>query len=490
MSWLKKIRRTGKAKQERVQFPVHFELIPGELSAHVYLHELESRDGPVACWSYVSDGLWAHRQKELIFTLGQGRGQAASEFPDDPLKFFAGIYPYAKEGQVVDAGDFTELGAPIILGHKSIVYAEPQLFEDFSVPSPSLAAVLLKDEELEAVKAFGFTRVLARLGQAYGHYPYPSWFDPTRGSLPFEEAMQKSVLGQVNRIRVRGARASVSREKNQIELHITRKAGQFLHEQLSQFPSDAVIALLTELDPRANGCLVWEPGQSQPAAATPPNSDGSQLAGCFIGFVPQQSEDGGQLTEDGFMMLLTDSSWMRIRKAWESGEAVSLPGEGERIGFSLKTVKESYHNPVDGLDYYSEGGWESYEPKEPQSKVTGGATDLKEIVLLSGQSELERRVDVEQLTTYTKAIEATVERHFAEQESSVGQDLWVQIEVSPEGLSGLKSASKPGMPDEILQGLHDQLLDIPIPEVTEGPIKFQIVFSIRGGSGTSRHINS
>ena len=119
------------------------------------------------------------------------------------------------------------------------------------------------------MKAFGFTRVLARLGQAYSDYPYPSWFDPTRASLPFAEMMQKSVLNQVNRIKVRGARVSVSREKNQIELRITRKVGQFLHEQLSQFPSDAVIALLTQLDPTANGCLVWEPGQSQPAAITP-----------------------------------------------------------------------------------------------------------------------------------------------------------------------------------------------------------------------------
>ena len=483
MSWLKKIRRSGKGEQERVQFPIHFELIPGELSAQVYLHEVASRDGPVTCWSYVSDGLWAHRQKELIFTLGLGRGQGASEFPDDPLKFFAGIYPYAKGGQVVDAGDFTELGSPIMLGHKSIVYANPEVFDDFSVLAPSLAAVLLKDEELEAVKAFGFTRVLARLAQAYGHYPYPTWFDPTRGSLLFEETMQKSVLSQVNRIRVRGARVSVSREKNQIELRITRKAGQFLQEQLSQFSPDTVIALLTELDHRANACLVWEPGQTQPAAVTPPNSDGSRLAGCFIGFVPRQSEDGGQLVEDGFMMMLTDSSWTRIRESWAIGEAVSVQGQGERMGFSINWLRESYHNPVDGLDYYSEGGWESYEPVEPQKKETGGATDLKEIVLLSGQSEVEGRVDVGKLTTYTKAMEAAVEGYFSEQEASAGQDFLVQIELSPEGLSDLKMASKPGIPDEILQGLYDKLLDIPVPAVTEGAIKFQIVFSIWGGSG-------
>ncbi|GMQ79107.1 MAG: hypothetical protein BMS9Abin02_1663 [Anaerolineae bacterium] len=488
MSWFKKnIKRTGKTKIERVQFPVHFELIPGKLSAQVYLHELESRDGPVACWSYVTDGLWAHRQKELVFTLGRRRDQPASDFPHDPLKFFRTIYPFAKQGQVVDVGDFSELGTSSFLGHKSIVYLPPQAFEEFTASSPTLAAILLKDEELTAVKAFGLTRVMARLGYAYRYYPFPPWFDSTRRSLSFKKTLQKSILSKVHRIKVSGA--SVTQEKNQIELRISHKAGQFLHKQLSQFPSDVVIALLTDLGPRVNGCLVWEPGQS-PTAITPPNSDGSRLAGCFVAFIPKQAEDGGQLFEDGFTIMLTNSSWMTIRRAWGTGKAVSLQSKGEGMGFLLKWVRETYHNPVDGLAYYSESGWESYSPGGSQSKKSEGPIDLKEIVLLTSQSELEMRVDAEQLVTYTKAIEEAVDGHFSEIEYSPGQDFLIQIEVSPEGTLDLEMAAQPGISDEILRGLYDQLLDIPIPEVKQGPIKFQIVFSIWGGSGTSQHVRS
>lgn len=79
---------------------------------------------------------------------------------------------------------------------------------------------------------------------------------------------------------------------------------------------------------------------------------------------------------------------------------------------------------------------------------------------------------------------------FSKLEYSPGQDFLVQIEVSPDGTLDLKMAAQPGISDEILRGLYDQLLNISIPEVKQGPIKFQIVFSIWGGSGTSQHVKS
>jgi hypothetical protein len=41
------------------------------------------------------------------------------------------------------------------------------------LPPSCLAALLITTDELRAVREFGTTRVLARLGQASGYYPFP-----------------------------------------------------------------------------------------------------------------------------------------------------------------------------------------------------------------------------------------------------------------------------------------------------------------------------
>ncbi len=484
MSWSQKdTRDTNQPNADESAFPVHFELVPGKLSARVYLHEIESQQGPVPCWSYVTDGLWAHGQKELIFTLRRDRGEEASDFPDAPLNFFAAVYGFAARGQLVDAGDISQLGGADFLGYKSLAYMHPQSFKDLPVSSPALAAILLTEEELDAVREFGITRVMARLGQAYHYYPCPPWSDRTRSGLPLMRRMQESLLVRTQRIRAPGVRVRL--EENQILLRLLPQAGPHLRSELEQVPSNAPLSLLTELDPRANGCLVWEPGQSGPVAITPPNSDGSRLTGCFMAFVPGQAEDGGQLFEDGFVMMLTDESWTTIRQALETGKAVSVPATKTGLSFSLEWIAEEYENPIDGLVYHAEGGWETYSPEGARGKESEGPVDVKKVTLLTRQSDLETRVGTQPLVAYIEAIKGAVQDHFATLAQGPGQDLSVQFEVQPEGAVELKMASRPGIADEILQGLHSHLLTLPAPQVNRGPIAFQILFAIWGGCGTS-----
>jgi hypothetical protein len=91
--------------------------------------------------------------------------------------------------------------------------------------------------------------------------------------------------------------------------------------------------LLTDIDPSANGCLVWEPGQHQPEAITPPGSDGSRLCGCFAMFVPGQAENDVQVFEDGIALMLTDDAWAEIRQALvQRSEGISVAcKDGRRI---------------------------------------------------------------------------------------------------------------------------------------------------------------
>jgi hypothetical protein len=72
---------------------------------------------------------------------------------------------------------------------------------------------------------------------------------------------------------------------------------------------------LTALDASADGCLVWEPGQKEPLAITPPDSKGQRLCGCFVLFAPEQETSGGQMVEDGFVITFPAGQWSSVRQA-------------------------------------------------------------------------------------------------------------------------------------------------------------------------------
>jgi hypothetical protein len=108
-------------------------------------------------------------------------------------------------------------------------------------------------------------------------------------------------------------------------LRLLPGAGKRLGESIREVVHDQPAAVLTEVDPEANGCLTWRPGQQQPEAITPPESDGSALCGCFHRFVPEQDADAGQVFEDGFLLMLTADSWHSLREAITSGHPLELP---------------------------------------------------------------------------------------------------------------------------------------------------------------------
>jgi hypothetical protein len=67
MSWWKKLLGPSPAgRAGEPTWPVELEVVTGKLSARVYLHDIESQSGPIACWSYVSHGLAARKQFALL----------------------------------------------------------------------------------------------------------------------------------------------------------------------------------------------------------------------------------------------------------------------------------------------------------------------------------------------------------------------------------------------------------------------------------------
>ena len=81
---------------------------------------------------------------------------------------------------------------------------------------------------------------------------------------------------------------------------------------------------MTAPDPRADGWLVWSPGQTEPTAITPPGSRGERLTCGFLMLVGEQATDELRLHEDGVAAMLRAPTWHAIREAMRTGGSVDV----------------------------------------------------------------------------------------------------------------------------------------------------------------------
>ncbi|MFO0762215.1 MAG: hypothetical protein U0359_37595 [Byssovorax sp.] len=319
-------------------FPAEVELLPRTLRATIVLHTIDARAGKIRCWSYLSAGLAAHGQKEVVFTVSIEEGADPGRFPTEPLRFMTTLLQLASQGRVVDAGAITELGGPGFLAMRGLTYVKALPLAGVPLAPNMLAAVPLSGEELSVLKIGGQTRVLAALGAAHHHYPFPPWHERLRASVIGPETTQGTLLATVPHLSAPG---TVRVEKNTVIFRLRPEAALLLGRALGELAPSSAFAFTTELDPEADACLVWKSGQQQPTAIAPPGSQGERLSGCFILFAPDQPEDGAQIFEDGLAMTLTTASTAALRRALAGGQMLVLPGQNEKMGFLLAWANAS-----------------------------------------------------------------------------------------------------------------------------------------------------
>jgi hypothetical protein len=313
-------------------FPAEIELVPRALSASIHLHAVEAHDGPLPCWSYVSAGLAAFGQKEVVFTISAERDADPGRFPTEPLRFMMTLLQLASQGRTVDAGAITELGGPGFMARKGLTYVRALPLEGVPLSPSMLAAIPLSADELAVLKIGGQTRVLAALGAAAHHYPFPPWLDRVRPSAITPESSAGTLLASVPHLSAPG---TVRIENNTVLFRLRPEAVVLLGRALGELLPTSAFAFTTELDPEADGCLIWRAGQEAPSAIAPPGSKGERLGGCFVLFAPDQPEDGGQIFEDGLAMTLTTASASALRRALAQGQMLAIQGQGEKMGFLL-----------------------------------------------------------------------------------------------------------------------------------------------------------
>jgi hypothetical protein len=423
---------------------MQYDLVPGRVVARVFAHQLAARQ-PVACFSYVTDGLLGFGQRELVFTLVRDPDAQLQQAPHEPLQLLQTIAGLAQQGRIVEAGGLTELGPNGVFGRPSLrgfVYQVAWPMEGVTMAPGTLAMVAIHADELDTVKRLGALRVLARLGRMHNFWPTAPWCDPDRGP---SASAAPSVLDNVAAAHIPGVSVVYEPGGRRVVVRLARTA-QAAIQQAGLPPPEAALAILTVLDPGVDACLVWFPGQNGPEAISAPGSNGTRIAGCFIAFVPQQDHDGANPFEDGLAAMLTDASWARVRQALVAGMPLEIPG-----------------NCALAIEWYDEA-----VPRVEVPPVSEMQMHLRE-----SQGDIEARVGMAALVAYANAIEQTVQQHYANQR---GHGSTLMIEVV------LAQGRTPAIHGQLEPALLSRLRSVPGPAVSSGEIAFRGVFELFGGA--------
>jgi hypothetical protein len=453
MSLLKKLFSRPQPATPTVSFPVTVEVVEEKLRATIYSHTIQSHKGPVPCWTYISDGLLAHGQKELVFTLRREKNEAESAFPQEPLMFFRTVYRYAEKDQLVDAGAYTQFGPNGFWG-RHILYSEAvpcQSTPPLPLPEKALHAHLVTDDELKRAFAEGVLRILARLGHLTRYFPTAPWSERNRPSLTFET----SLLARTPCLSV--PEAGIVKSDTQYLLTLTPVSQRRL-SALADWTDDSVLAFLFSRLPSCDACLAWVPRERPPFAISPEGSQGERVAGCFLLMVPQQEADTVSVVEDGYALLLTTPLWEQLRAGLLAGEDFELSA----ASFSLL------------VNFVPDTSWDVYRSAAPAPAK--GPLQVTSVVLLTGDAELRRNLDPEVLSGYISQVKRALESERVV--SSEAFELRVQLTLHPEHAPEVTLAVRDALPEALhplLDRLQKAVENELSPTPTHGPVSFALL---------------
>jgi hypothetical protein len=451
---------------------LEFDLLPGRVVARVFAHEFQTAAGVVACWSYVTAGLRAFGQREIVFTLKRPEGAPLEHASRDPLAFLQAIAPLAERGQIVHPGDYSAMGPHGLLPGcpelRGVAYATAWPIDGVPLPTGCLSAIPLVAHEMETARRFGTLRVLARIGHAYRFFPTAPWCDPRRAPLmpPETETLLAGIAGG----RFAGTSAVLDGER--IVLRLARAAVPRLAQSLADMPPNKVLALFASLDVSADSCLVWSPGQRAPQAISALGGRGHRISGCFLALVPQQGADGGRVFEDGFVMMLTDASCAKLVGAMKAGAPLALPAtEAGGKSLSLEWIDEDEADVRDSQDAPVE------TPGVPPGAVAS-TLRIQHIVLYQPDRDVGARLPggVESLASYTKALQHCLGHWYAAHDIGPRTARALIAAITPRG-HGYWLLAPTGPAPETAE-VRAILEAVPRPSVVGGPVAIAVVCNL------------
>jgi hypothetical protein len=308
--------------------------VPGKVVVEFFAHE--NVDGFAGNFlSAVSEGLAKRRQRELVFTVRLAAGEDPTDKMREIVRFLVTVYAWASEGNLVDAGGFTQFGQRGLFGRadSGLLYTDARAMDGVRLPEQALAGVSVDAREIRAALDYGVYRVLTRIGLQLRLFPFPTWTDLERScAVTADEA--ESRLTQLQRVRAPGVSFVLHGDLLRVSLPNDTTG---LLRSLRALAPGVPFALLTRPAPSANAILVWSPGQEGMSGISPDGSDGSRRSGSCLVVVPGgKHADEVRTFEDGCSVSFSTESWGLLSASLAGERPFALPTpSGMRIEIAL-----------------------------------------------------------------------------------------------------------------------------------------------------------
>ncbi|PVF98578.1 hypothetical protein CPB86DRAFT_873256 [Serendipita vermifera] len=496
--------------QGQTDTTIEVEIVDG-LKAIIFEHTFTA---DIVCWTFVSQGLASHGQKEVVFTVRK----LSALYPQDPLRWYCLLLGHAshpKRPRIVDKYDIAELNFDYFLGHpnlRMILYIPQQALlgltaaQEARLPHTRLHTVMLTADEFETYKEEGLLRILTNFARLTRHYPFPPWFDPSRQSLLRPSDFAGSIMKRLRAYSIPGISATFDQKSGDITVTVSPRA--YHNKSINVIEHlDSVLRLQLEPNDHSPGCFVWHTGQQGVKAVGRHSGNVAQgkedmvvndmkLSLCNIIFCPQQDKIDFLFAEDGYTVFLTNPAWFTIRSALINRAPVSIACTRSRSGrvpsLHINILETTFINPVDGLSYIAPEGWQQFKPNPTKTRAgkrprgSNKRIEMGRVVLLSNPSPSD--CDADKLADWMVNLTNTMENQLANTPIGPPVNLILQTSIVRNSLKQLvlmhSETDHAPSPAEVqaLQRLTTALRQVPIPGGVRN-ITFQIEVDMVKGIG-------
>lgn len=438
------------------------------LALDVYAHDLQVHGAAVPAWTVLSDGFKKLSRPELVVTVRRG-DQPADAVPEALLSGLALIVEAVRDEAALRPGmsiSLAERATPLLprTELRALAFFHARPIDGVPIVGGSLAAVLMRRDEHTAALDLGLLRWAARRGERERVFPTPLWTDPTHPPMLHPDEAAATILGKVPRIYLVGASVTQYRDPATIVLDIEPVATHALAELSRHCDQGFVIS--GELSPLADACLVWRPGQSEPAAISDGDlSKGQRLGGNFLLLGPTDSDDF-RLLEDGFCVTLSAPAWTRLQAALQAAEPIQLPLPDATL--VVRFLSAPPPQTITGAEF---------PPLEIAANDTGRL--VAEIILLTLDSHSGRAATPAALSTFVLALEQVLIAHEREAvRRGPAVAIGLDFRLDPVDLPAFRMQAV-GLPDDdYLRALGARLQsDLTLPTVL-APLVFRVVLQL------------
>jgi len=415
---------------------------------------IETYRGARPMWAYVSDGLAAKGQRELVLLLDDdGKG----ETPDlrrNVRMFFEAMYRLASSGNSVGVHGMARLPTPLVLGPSTVagfLFAKARAIPGLSLPRSALVAIPLLPTEADAAENHGRPRVLGRLGYHHREYPYAYWFELGRPAV-IDEAMLKTT--RLNGEHLFSPWLRLLNVGDRLLLRVVRSERVRGAAALSALDAKRTVVLIPHEDTTADHAFVWVPGSESPVAINATNTTVQRGGFSFLAVIPGDL-DRAVFVEDGVGLFLSPTAWDQIRRAIFDGKNTTVAAAGDRPAIEVELVDE-----------------ELADPDVVLPATTPQTHRLQEILIITPDEELKQRTTPAALVQYLRAIEAVIETAVATR--APGTQLVVEHALDAGRAPEVRVISAtPALSQSSSEAVLAALRAVEAPSVS-GPVRFRL----------------